>query len=111
MPQGVSWTGQVAGNYGESAPKYNERTGEVIWEIPKLPATTGIALPAREAIFQIAATPSLNQVGANMKLLGTTTFSAKDDFVGSDLDITVEAITSELKNDTTVKYGEGKVVQ
>ena len=46
-----------------------------------------------------------------MKLLGTTTFSAKDDFVGSDLDITVEAITSELKNDTTVKYGEGKVVQ
>ncbi len=111
LPQGVSWTGQVAGNYGESAPKYNERTGEVIWEIPKLPATTGIALPAREAIFQIAATPSLNQVGANMKLLGTTTFSAKDDFVGSDLDITVEAITSELKNDTTVKYGEGKVVQ
>ncbi len=111
LPQGVSWTGQVAGNYGESAPKYNERTGEVIWEIPKLPATTGIALPAREAIFQIAVTPSLNQAGNYMKLLEGTNLSAKDDFVGSDYNLTVEAIDSRLENDSTVKDGEGKVVK
>jgi hypothetical protein len=110
LPQGVTWTGQVSGNYGESAPKYNERTGEVIWEIPKLPATTGIALPAREAIFQIAGTPSLNQVGNYMKLLETTTLSAKDDFVGSDINLTVKEINSALENDPTVKPDEGKVV-
>ena len=111
LPQGVAWTGQVAGNYGESAPKYNDRTGEVIWEIPKLPATTGIALPAREAIFQIAVTPSLNQVGNYINLLGKTTLSAKDDFVNSDINLTVEEIDSQLENDSTVKDGEGKVVK
>jgi len=110
LPQGITWTGQVSGNYGESAPQYNERTGEVIWEIPKLPATTGIALPAREAIFQIAGTPSLNQVGNYMNLLEKTTLSAKDDFVNSDINLTVKEITSELENDSTVKQDEGKVV-
>jgi hypothetical protein len=110
LPQGVTWTGQVAGNYGESAPQYNERTGEVIWEIPKLPATTGIALPAREAIFQIAVTPSLNQVGNYINLLGKTIFTSKDDFVDSDLNLTAKEIDSRLENDSTVKDEEGKVV-
>lgn len=111
LPQGVSWTNMVAGNYGDLAPTYNERTSEVTWRIPKLPATTGVVLPAREAIFQIAAIPSLNQVGNYMALLDTTEFSAKDDFTGQDIQFTVNPITSELSNDSTIKSGDGKVQQ
>lgn len=111
LPQGVSWTNMVAGNYGDVAPIYNERTSEVTWRIPKLPATTGVVLPAREAIFQVAAIPSLNQVGNYMTLLNETEFSAKDDFTGQDIQFIVSSITSELSNDTTVKSGDGKVQQ
>ncbi|HRY77028.1 MAG TPA: hypothetical protein P5524_02640 [Candidatus Paceibacterota bacterium] len=111
LPQGISWTNMVAGNYGDSAPTYNERTSEVTWIIPKLPATTGVVLPAREAIFQIAAIPSLNQVGNYMTILNEAEFSAKDEFTGQDIQFTVSPITSELSNDSTVKSGDGKVQQ
>ncbi len=111
LPQGINWTNMVAGNYGDVAPTYNERTSEVTWRIPKLPATSGVVLPAREAIFQIAAVPSLNQVGNYMTLLNETTFSAKDDFTGQDIQFTVNSINSELANDSTVKSGDGKVQQ
>ena len=111
LPQGVGWTNMVAGNYGDVAPTYNERTSEVTWRIPKLPATTGVVLPAREAIFQVTAIPSLNQVGNYMTILNETEFSAKDDFTGQDIKFIVSPITSELSNDTTVKSGDGKVQQ
>ena len=109
LPQGISWTGIIGGNYGDSAPTYNERTSEVIWQIPKLPATTGVVLPAREAIFQIAAVPSSNQIGGYMKLLEKTEFSAKDDFTGQEISFTIDPINSELKNDSTVNPNDGKV--
>jgi len=109
LPQGVSWTGMVSGNYGDSAPQYNERTSEVIWQIPKLPATTGVVLPAREAIFQVAVVPSLNQIGSYMKLLEKTEFVAKDDFTGQEISFAIDSINSELKNDSTVNPDDGKV--
>jgi len=111
LPQGISWTGIIGGNYGDSAPTYNERTSEVIWQILKLPATTGVVLPAREVIFQIAAVPSLNQIGGYMKLLEKIEFSAKDDFTGQDIHLTIDAIDSELANDSTVKPDDGRVRQ
>lgn len=109
LPQGVTWTNVIAGNYGESAPAFNDRTGEVIWQIPKLPATTGVVLPARETIFQIAATPSVNQIGQYMKLLDKIQFFAKDDFTGQDINLTLDSITSELSNDPTVNKDDGQV--
>jgi len=55
-------------------------------------------------------TPSLNQVGNYINLLGKTIFTSKDDFVDSDLNLTVKEIDSRLENDSTVKDEEGKVV-
>jgi hypothetical protein len=109
LPQGVSWTNMIGGNYGESAPTYNERTGEVIWQISKLSATTGVVLPAREAIFQIAAIPSLNQVSRYMTLINKMEFSAKDDFTGQDISFTIDAIDSRLSNDPSLINDDGKV--
>lgn len=109
LPQGVSWSNVVGGNYGESAPVYNERTGEVIWQISNLPATTGIVLPAREAIFQISVVPSTNQVGSYMTLIGPMEISGVDDFTGQQIDFTNGEINSSLENDSSVNDEDGKV--
>jgi hypothetical protein len=108
LSQGVSWTGQISGNYGEE-PEYNERTGEIIWRIPNIPATSGVVLPANELIFQISAIPSLNQVDDFMNLIEETTFSAIDDFTGKEIKFSVSEIDSSLKDDSTVESGEGRV--
>jgi hypothetical protein len=49
-------------------------------------------------------------VGNYINLLGKTIFTSKDDFVDSDLNLTVKEIDSRLENDSTVKDEEGKVV-
>lgn len=106
---GVKWTGVVGGNYGDSPPFANERTGEVIWEIKSLPANTGLVLPAREAIFQVVVTPSLNQIGEYVKILEKSELTAKDLFTGEEIKVTAPLIDSRLANDPTVKEEEGKV--
>lgn len=106
---GVGWTGMIAGNYGDSPPKYNERTGEVIWEIENLPATTGLVLPAREVIFQVVVTPSLNQIDKYVKILETSELIAQDVFTGEKIRVEAPSIDSRLANDPTVKADEGKV--
>ncbi len=109
LSQGVTWTGQVAGDYGDDLPQYNDRTGEVVWTIPILPATVGVVLPAKELIFQISATPSLNQVGQYMDFIEKIDFSADDDFTGKAISFSEDGVDSSLKQDPSVSQGEGIV--
>lgn len=109
LPQGIAWTNVIAGNYGDLKPEYNERTGELVWRIKEIPAFSGVLMPPYELIFQIAATPSLNQVGSYMELIKETTFTATDKFTGQSINLKTNILTSELRSDPTVKYGEGQV--
>jgi len=109
LPQGVKWNNTIAGNYGDLKPEFNERTNELVWRIKEIPAFSGILMPPYELIFQISATPSINQLGTYMKLLEETTFTATDKFTGQPINLTAGPITSELKSDPTVKQGEGTV--
>jgi hypothetical protein len=109
LPQGIGWTGVIAGNYGDLEPQYNERTSELVWNIKDVPAFTGILLPAKELIFQINATPSLNQVGRYMELISEGTLTAIDVFTGQEIKIKIPALNSQLSADPTVEKEEGVV--
>lgn len=109
LPQGVSYTGAIAGNYGDDAPQFNQRTGEIVWNIKNVDAFTGILSPAKELIFQIAVTPSSNQVGIAINLIGDTTLTATDKFTGQKMEAKYKAISSNLTSDPTVTKDEGIV--
>jgi len=57
LPTGVQFTGKVAGNYGVNPPSYNAQNRVVSWELPLIPAGSGVIARAYEAIFQIRVTP------------------------------------------------------
>lgn len=109
LPQGVGWTGVIAGNYGDLQPQYNERTSEITWNLKSVPAFTGILLPAKELIFQIVATPSSNQVDRYMDLVSEGVLKATDTYTGQEINIKIPAITSQLSADPTVGKEEGIV--
>lgn len=109
LPQGVSWTDQLAGDFGNEPPIYNERTGEVEWKINELPAGVGVVLPAKELIFQVAFTPSVNQIGTTPLILKQTNFSAINDWTGEKISFSADGLDSNLRNDSTVQLDDGRV--
>lgn len=109
LTPGVRGTGVVKSNI-ESSPTYNDRTQEMIWNIPKIQATRGVISEPIEGIFQIEALPALNQVGNPMPLIGETKISALDLFTDLNLNYTAPDIDTSLNgNDPTVKFDEARV--
>ncbi len=105
----VKFTGVVKGN-GPTSPVFNDRTQEIVWEIPKVLATTGLTGAPMEAIFQVEATPSSIDLGRNMLLIQDTGLKAVDEFTGIDISNKDNAITTQLPDDPTVG-GQGMVTQ
>ncbi|MCL4403836.1 hypothetical protein M1432_00570 [Patescibacteria group bacterium] len=71
LPQGVVWTGQAKSNVG-SVPTYSSSTGIVTWNAGSVPAG-GVAGGPAEAVFQVAATPSIALIGQYEPILNVTT--------------------------------------
>jgi len=109
LPQNAIFTGKLSGNYGTSAPEYNDRTKEMIWKIPRITANQGIISPAYEAIFQITMTPTIFNRGSEAKLLERTTIEAKDEFTEANLSNTGKELTTLLQDDKTVESRQGIV--
>jgi len=108
LQSGVIWTGVVGGN--TNAPVYNERTGEITWNIDKVSAMKGIFTDPIEIVFQVEATPNITQIGNYMPLLSETIIKGTDDFTGLELAARDNPLTTELPDDTTVASGKGVVV-
>lgn len=111
LPAGIFWTGEIRVPFGDVPPVYNERTGEVIWSVGRVPAGAGITSPAFQAYFQVAAVPSINQVGNLISIIGETESSGRDVFAGVDLAGKVPAIRSDLPDDATVSFQQGIVTE
>ncbi len=109
LPAGISWTGDTKAPLGSVPPVYNERTGEVVWSVGRLPAGAGITSPARSVYFQVAAIPSLLQAGNLISVIDETEFSGQDVFTGADLSGKVPKIRSDLPDDATVSFQQGIV--
>lgn len=101
LQSGTTCTGTIKSNIA-TAPSCNAATGLVTWTIPVIPATTGIAMPAAEAILQVTNTPSVNQAGNSVTLMGPVTLQATDGFTGGALAASAPAITTDLPGDKTI---------
>jgi uncharacterized repeat protein (TIGR01451 family) len=110
LQPGSVWTGQVKSNIN-ILPTYDSTTGLVTWVIPGLSAGVGVNSPQAEAVFQIANTPSVNQVGQQVTLIGQTNLTALDTFTGQQLQSSADQVTSYLGNDSSVSNYSGIVVQ
>lgn len=109
LPPHVEWLNNI--NPAMSDLDYNPQTGQLVWQVGSLPAGTGIILPAKWVAFQVAITPGLMHVGGLMELIGQSTATGYDDFVGLDLRGTDTAIDTNLPDDQSIGYNGGVVSQ
>lgn len=101
LPDNIIWTGRTITTNGELT--YNERTKEIIWNLDKVPANTGLLRPLYRAVFQIGITPTINQLGKVPKLLNNINYTGKDDFTGIDLSGNLEAPEASDVKDISVE--------
>jgi len=108
LRSGVSWTGIVTSNV-DTVPLYNERTQEIVWNIDRISATTGVISDPIEAVFQIEAVPNITEVGQYKQLVSGSTFEAKDEFTDFKITGSDAALTTALTDDPTISLGGGQV--
>jgi hypothetical protein len=109
LPSGLRWTGNVYPKNEKIV--YNERTNQIIWDVGDVAAGVGILDPVREVEFQVGVTPQANQVGEPVVLINKSNLTAKDNFTNEDVSLTSEQRNSELPEDSTVGYTNGKVAK
>lgn len=110
LPVGIEWQDAyiIPENTGL---EYNGRTKEMVWKIDKLPAATGFLIPVYEAVFQIAITPSITQVGTTPVLSDESSLKGTDVFTKEMLESFSSAIPAYLPDDLTVDKRDGMVVE
>ena len=96
LPTGVTYLG-TADEYAKKELRYNERTGEIVWEV-------GAIDPGREksVSFRVQVTPSANQAGQSPKLLATGVFTADDAFADERVRLTTAEKTTALPEDAGI---------
>lgn len=94
LPESVQWVGKEYHTLGDV--RFNERTREITWTVPLLAARAGIALPEPEFAYQVAITPSLNQVGQDVALTRGHLFEGTDAFTVARVRAETEGVTTEL---------------
>lgn len=107
LPSGIKWTGKIFPDTEKIS--YDQRTNVLIWEAGNIKAGTGIINTPRKVSFQVSTTPQINQAGAVITLLNKSVFSAKDTFVGKEINLEASQKTTQLTEDSSVGYEGGKV--
>ncbi|TSC72755.1 MAG: Uncharacterized protein G01um101438_472 [Parcubacteria group bacterium Gr01-1014_38] len=92
LPEGVRWVGSEYHTVGQI--RFNDRTRDVVWTIPLIPARAGVALPEPDFAFQVGMTPSLNQVGQEVALTRGHTLEGTDAFTTTRVRAEGDAVTT-----------------
>ncbi len=107
LPPGVTWTEKVRVVGTQVQPVYTSRTSTLTWDLGIVPAGVGATFPAYELYFQVAITPSENQVGRAVELLDSIFFEGTDVFTKEIIKISVPSLnsssTGEIGNDGSVQ--------
>lgn len=111
LPQGIDWPDNYNNKVSDSQFHYNERTKEIIWQINKVPAGTGIIFPTYELVFQIGLRPSVNQIGQTPVLINESSIEGKDSFTKVILKDFSPIVDTSLPHDPKIDIGQGKVVE
>jgi uncharacterized repeat protein (TIGR01451 family) len=109
LQSGTTCTGQIKSNMS-TAPVCNSGSGLITWQIPSIPATTGITGHPAEAIFQVVNTPAVNQVGQSIPLVGPVALQATDVFTGAALQASAVAVTTDIPDDKTISSNQNRRV-
>lgn len=104
LPPGVSWTNKK--QVGSGTISFNPTTREVRWEIPRMP----ISIPELNASFEVAVTPTEDQRGSLLLLLGVTRVEVQDTIVQAPFSTDAPSISSSLDSDPFAR-GKGVVGQ
>jgi hypothetical protein len=108
LPSYVTRQGSIYPSSGEDV-TYEPASGKITWKIGKLSAATGILLPVRQLIFQIALTPSISQVGNSVILVKDVKVNGEDTFTGTTVSDSVIDLQSSLPDDATIGPSDGWV--
>ncbi|MCX6813446.1 MAG: hypothetical protein NTV77_03145 [Candidatus Azambacteria bacterium] len=108
LPEGISWLNKKAGA-GVATLEYNDRTGELTWNVGEVTAGTGALLDPYEVVFQVGLTPAANKVNMVVPILGESTLTGKDTFTGTDILVTAPALKTDLPDDSGVGLSKGRI--
>lgn len=96
-------------NISESDLQFDEKTGNLVWNVGDVAAGTGLISPAKEISFQVALTPSVAQIGNEPILINVAKVEGKDVFTDRDISAEIPALTTRLSADPQSKIGDGTV--
>ncbi|PJE57886.1 MAG: hypothetical protein COU81_03780 [Candidatus Portnoybacteria bacterium CG10_big_fil_rev_8_21_14_0_10_36_7] len=106
LPSYVRWQNKISP--ADVNLKYDSSTGKLTWKISRVVAGTGDIAPAKTVIFQVAFTPSINQVDRSPELIGRSTLVAIDSFTNEKVTAITEAL--RLENLFDIVNSDQKVV-
>lgn len=109
LPPNVSWENVISPK--DARIIFNSASGEVRWNIGTIKAGTGILTPALLGAFQISITPAVPDAGNELLLIKDSRLTAKDTFIGEDVEIGVESLSTELREDSLTSVNDWRVVK
>lgn len=109
LPMGVEYTGKYSGNYGGVGPSYDPISRQITWTLSNIASGSGIISKAYELIFQISATPTIQQQNSNMTLLNESVLTAEDAFTQNTIQTKSNGFFSNTLTDKTVGPMDGIV--
>ncbi len=104
LPQDVTFDEKKQTDIGELT--FNTTTRQVRWVIPKLP----VDIPTAEAWFDVAITPTKEDVASFFKLTNQISFVGKDTITGDELNRSLDPLSTDLESDALAK-GKGVVTE
>lgn len=87
---------------------YNDRTGEIFWNIGTIPPGAGRTI---SLAIQIGLTPDPAQVGEEARLTNTVIFTGKDAWTDEELRLELSEKTTNLSEDVQLINAQGNKVQ
>lgn len=109
LPPNVSWENVISPK--DARITFNSASGEVRWNIGSLKAGTGVLTPALLGAFQISITPAVPDVGNELLLIKDPRLTAKDTFIGEDIEIGIESLSTDLQEDNLTSVNDWRVVR
>ncbi len=108
LPAYASWEGRMSPSNANLS--FDIHTGEVIWLVGDLAASTGIHMPVRQVQFQVGVTPLTQHIGTSPELISEAIASGLDTFTNGTLENIASAIDTRLPDDPTIDIADAIVV-
>ena len=90
--------------------RFNELTGEIVWDIGDVAPGVGITRPASQIDFQVGLTPSISQLNTSPAIISSAEFSGVDTFTNTSIETTDEQITTRFLQDSEIQEFHTRVV-